>query len=213
LDLIEQLYARDGKNQIGSQSDHSEFYGYISSIKRSSSIAEWQAFRQKLYSSIAKVCERLEKRSVPELHPDTKPSPHQDITAHSPRSHASFSSENSSRSPESSPSPTLHTEHARPSAMNERPPPIRQTSAPVQTQTVPQNDMNILDFTSLLKEHVDREGGILIDRNVMVSSEPRIWRWMVTWGKLSSEGEGRNKKQARNAASRNMFFQLGLSVD
>jgi hypothetical protein len=211
--LVEPLYVRDGKNDIGSQSNHSEFYSYISSIKSSSSIDEWQDFCRNLYFHIAKACKRLQKRSIPEIYPGITPGSHQDITVRSPRSHASFSSEDSFRSSKSSPSPPLHTEYARPSALDERSHPFQQTSTREENHIAPQNNVNILDFTSMLKEYVDREGGILMENNVLVSLEPMLWRCRVSWGNFSSEGEGRNKKQARYAASRKMYTMLRLPMD
>jgi hypothetical protein len=204
LGLVEPLYAKD-KDYIGSQQSHFEFYSYISSIKRSSSNDEWLAFCQKLYFRVAIGCKRLLKKPVHELSPTTMP--------RSPTSHSSGVSECSLGSSEFSAPPPRHTEYARPPALDDIPFQTRQASNPGSDRTITQNNDNMPNYTSLLKEHVDIVGGDLRYNNKEVSSNPITWRCVATLDELSSQGTGRNIKQAKHAASRKMCELLGLSID
>jgi hypothetical protein len=211
LGLVEPLYAKD-KNYIGSQQSHFEFYSYISSIKRSSSNDEWLAFCQKLYFRVAIGCKRLLKKPVHELSPTTMPGPHKYDTVRVPTSHSSGDSECSFGSSEFSAPPPRHTEYARPPAFDDIPFQTRQASNSGSDHTISQNDDNMPNYTSLLKEHVDIVGGDLRYTNKEVSSNPITWRCVATLDRFSSEGTGRNTKQAKHAASRKMCELLGLSI-
>jgi hypothetical protein len=212
LNLVESLYARDGKEIVGSQQNHFGFYGYISSIKRISSEKEWEAFRRKLYSHVTIACKRLQKEPMPEIYPKIVSGPHQCNAAHSPRSHARFGTGYPSRSSEPSSSPPPHQRYTRSSALNGVPSRPRQTLHPREDHTVAKIDVSMHNYTTLLKEHVDIAGGILTFGKDVVNSDPLTWRCVATLGDLSSEGTGINLKQAKQAASREMCTMLRLSM-
>jgi hypothetical protein len=212
LNLVEPLYARDDKGIIGSQQNHFGFYGYISFIKRTSNDAEWETFRRKLYLRVTIACKRLQKRPMPEIYPKTVSSPHQYDASRSPRSHARFGTEYSSRSSEPSLSPPPHQGYARSSALNDVPSQPRQILNPREDHTVAQIDVSMHDYTTLLKEHVDIAGGTLTFRKDAVGSNPVTWRCVATLGDLSSEGAGLSFKQAKQAASRGMCKMLRLPM-
>jgi hypothetical protein len=212
LDLVEPLYARDGRELFGSQRNHFGFYGYISSFKRTSNNDEWETFYQKLYFRVTTACKRLQKRPAAKHRPTTIPIPQQYDTASSPRSHTRSGTEYPSRYSEPPSPPPPHQGYARPSSLDDTPSRPRQTSDPRGNHTIPQIDDNMQDRTSLLKEHVDSVGGSLTFNETMASSYPVTWRCVATLDDLFSEGTGRSKKQAKHAAAREMCIMLGLSM-
>jgi hypothetical protein len=211
LNLVRPLYAQDISNHIGSRQQYFEFYGYISSIKRSSSNDEWKNFYDKLYFRIATSCKRLEKESVPDMYTITMTDPHQYAALASLRSHGSSRPGHSSDSPESSPWPQMCTELARPSAAVEVPSHIRQISSPDTHRIVSQNQVNVSEYTSKLKEHVDINGGNLRYDCDAVSSDHSTKRCVVTLDNHRAEGTGSTKKLAKHAASKALCKFLGIS--
>lgn len=64
-----------------------------------------------------------------------------------------------------------------------------------------------------LKEYVDVEGGKLEYGHEKLSEEPSVWRCVASLDGFSADGTGRNKQEAKHAASQQMCLLLGLDID
>lgn len=64
-----------------------------------------------------------------------------------------------------------------------------------------------------LKEYVDVEGGRLEHGYKKLSEEPSVWRCVANLNGFSADGTGRNKQEAKHAASQQMCCLLELDLE
>lgn len=204
---VEALYAGAVANALktdrNARSGHMDFYRYIHHVRCCSSTSDWEAFFRRLLLCIASSCSILQQNSapVPRNTRTTRLDHGLEYLDRAQAGRANYQSpsqyDTEPPSPPGTPSSSSSSQsesRVAPSAVNEF------------------NGIDLSNYSMILKEHVDVEGGSLQYAYKHMSVTPSVWRCVVSWDGTTAYRTGQNKREAKHAASRQMCQSLGLDI-
>lgn len=207
MQRVEALYTGAITNALNkdknARSGYMDFYRYIHHVRYCLDSADWEAFFRRLLLCIASSCETLQQNSAA-LQGNTRSTRLDD-------NHEYLGREQAGRAYSQSPSlydTEPQSSPGRPTSSSS----FRSMSRVTPSAVNISNGTNLPQYTTVLKEHLDVQGGSLKYTYKELSSIPSVWRCVASLDGIKAYATGQNKQEAKHAASRQMCQSLGLDI-